>query len=140
MSIGGSLLPTVQCLWLRVRVVLVQCIREAVLFTGARSGNKRPPPSPSGKSDPSGTSSEEGVASSLGQRIRDFSKCINLLDQHVGILILRQRKGTLVSCLATIILLVVQKDSESDSTLDIDKGCNFRSYSFFYLFGRCANN
>ena len=92
-----------QCLWLRVRVVLVQCLREAVLFTpgSETSGDSKRPTS--GTNDTSDKNSDkEGVVLVLSQRIKDFTKCLELLDQHVGMLILRQRKGSLVSMSAVL--------------------------------------
>ena len=78
--------------------MLVQCLREAVLFApgSETSGDsKRPTSVTNDTSDKN--SDKEGVVLVLSQRIKDFTKCLELLDQHVGMLILRQRKGSLVS-------------------------------------------
>ena len=98
-----------QCLWLRVRISLLRCLREAQLIAeqkGASSVHHTPTTGEDGRGK--GAESEAGDDQSssnpvdhlgtFSERLEEFIKSMELLNQHVGTRLLRQQRSrTLVS-------------------------------------------
>ena len=89
-----------------MRILLIQCLREAVCLTDPSFAEDTSTP-PKGKppSNP-GTvcnGEEEEVddeGEGLSGRIKEFSRVMKLMDEHVGMVLLRQRKQHLVGVAA----------------------------------------
>ena len=96
-----------QCLWLRVRLSLLRCLRESQ-FIGARTGlspastatgdGGRSKGAESGNVESSASTDSVDGVSVYSERLEDFIKSLELLNQHVGTRMLRQQRSrTLVS-------------------------------------------
>lgn len=99
-----------RCLWLRLRILLIQCLKEAVCLTDPSFAEEfSNPPREKSASNPGivCNGEEENEAGDEGEglsgRIKDFSRVMKLMDEHVGMVLLRQRKRHLVGVAAVII-------------------------------------
>lgn len=92
-----------ECLWLRLRILLIQCLKEAVCLTDPSFAEEfSNPPREKSASNPGivCNGEEENEAGDEGEglsgRIKDFSRVMKLMDEHVGMVLLRQRKRHLI--------------------------------------------
>ena len=100
-----------QCLWLRLRILLIQCLKEAVCLTDPSFAEEfSNPPREKSASNPGAVcngeeenEAEEDEGEGLSGRIKDFSRVMKLMDEHVGMVLLRQRTRHLVGVAAVII-------------------------------------
>lgn len=70
-----------QRLWFKIRVTLVQCLRDAINLL------------PKNKDKPH---MEEEVRTLFAARVEEYFRLLDLLDEHIGVAILKQRKEPLV--------------------------------------------
>ena len=104
-----SCFSPLQCLWLRVRISLLRCLREAQLIAEQKGaspsahipivddGRGKGEESESGTA-PSSSSNPVDHVSVFSERLEEFFKSMELLSQHVGTRMLRQQRSrTLVS-------------------------------------------
>jgi hypothetical protein len=89
-KLENKLSSELEVLWLRVRVMLVQCLKDAVVNMATA-----PPTTPQEVGGEGGGAPE--VVGVFSSKVGELSKCLTQMAQHMGMLVLQQKRAHLVS-------------------------------------------